>query len=431
MKKVLIIAGDFLPYSPSLGGVIRILTLSEFLRKNGAEVYILTSRSLESGYFGYEEKTKNLKITYLDNKLQSYILKSAGDRKMLLAKSTLPGKQKPRAGFKNILTWFKYKIKNLVYEFAVPDINIFMKNKFYKEAKKIISINNIENLLISSPPHSMHVIGTKLKKHFGKNLNYIMDYRDSWNTIPLFSKRNFMSKFIAERYEKKALSACDHFTFISAPMLSKVEKYYNIRISGKSVLIMNGFIEEIKSLPAERKDGIIRIGYFGSISDSPNSMRNISSLLDILSAGTADFDFLEFHFYGEITISAHDISPLKSVVVHESLKHKAALDEMMKMDFLLLVHSDNRSSDEVITGKFFEYVSARKPVICLGPENMEASRLISKFNVGFSININDTDDMMTKLLELKSINISLYYHDLDISIFKRDVQYEKFLNIII
>ena len=213
MKKILIIAGDFIPYSPSLGGVIRILTLSEFLIRNGFEVHIITSKSKFFGYFGYEESLKKINVHYIENRIQSYIFKSTADKKKYLDDKGY-GKAKKGRLIKRLTTGIKYRMKNIVLEFCVPDINIFMKDKFVKKAVELIKNEDIANLLISSPPHSMQVVGTKLKKYFGNKINYIADYRDSWNTIRLFSKNNFISKTLSRHYEKKALCASDFFTFI-------------------------------------------------------------------------------------------------------------------------------------------------------------------------------------------------------------------------
>ena len=44
-NNILIITNEFLPYTRSLGGILRMLTLSEFLSKNNYSVHVLTSKS--------------------------------------------------------------------------------------------------------------------------------------------------------------------------------------------------------------------------------------------------------------------------------------------------------------------------------------------------------------------------------------------------
>jgi len=429
MKNALIIASDFLPYSPSLGGVIRILTLSDFLSKNGFKINILSSKTVDYGYFGYEDKMKDFETVYIDNKIQSLIFKGAKEKKEHFGScSTVKPNVSIKSLIKKSFIFVLYKIKNIVYEFAVPDINIFMVNKFYRAAKRIIKEKNIQNVLISTPPHSMQLVGYKLKKHFKDKINLITDYRDSWNTVSIYTKKNPLSRMISRTYEKNVLKSCDHFTFVSSPMLSKAEKLFKIELSNKSELIMNGYVSNIDlSGFIKNPSGKMKIGYFGSISDSPNSTRNISNVLEVLKNNKSDFDFLEFHFFGDVSISNYK---LENVFVHKSQNHKDALKAMLDMDFLLVVHSDKKSSDEVITGKFFEYVSAKKIVVCVGPVDMEAKRLTARYNVGINVDIDDFTDIKEKLLSLKSLEIKNFYKDLDVSIFKRDVQYKTFLKLL-
>jgi len=430
MKKVLIVANDFLPYSPSLGGVIRVLTLAEYLSKNGFEVFIIASKSADFGFYGYEEKLKYFKITYIDNKLQSYIFKGAAQKKEFLNENTNNSQKKNlKTLLKKFTVFFKYKLKKVVIEFSIPDTNVFVKNQFIKKAKKLIKEYKIGNVIVSSPPHSMQLVGYKLKKYFKNNINLIADYRDSWNTVSTFSKKNPLSKAISCSYEKKVLKNCDYFTFISNPMLSKVEKLYNIKIRDKSHLVMNGFISEIENNEIITKNDKIKIGYFGAISDSPNSTRNISNILETLK-NNKEFDEFELHLYGDVSISNYNLALIPNVFIHKSLYHKEALSEMFRMDYLLIVHSDKKSCDEVITGKFFEYVAAKKIIVCIGPVDMEAKRLIEKYKVGINIDIDDPEEMKLKFLSLKSIDKNDFYKNLDVTIFKRDVQYKTFLKLL-
>ena len=62
MKKVLIITNEFIPYSKSLGGIIRVLSFADYLTKNNIEVHILTSKNrLKNGQGGYitTDETRN------------------------------------------------------------------------------------------------------------------------------------------------------------------------------------------------------------------------------------------------------------------------------------------------------------------------------------------------------------------------------------
>ena len=66
---------------------------------------------------------------------------------------------------------------------------------------KIIEKENIDTLLTTSPPHSVQIIGLKLKKKF--NLKWVADLRDPWTDIYYYNEFNHLAfaKKIDKKYE--------------------------------------------------------------------------------------------------------------------------------------------------------------------------------------------------------------------------------------
>jgi hypothetical protein len=112
------------------------------------------------------------------------------------------------------------------------------------------------------------------------------------------------------------------------------------------------------------------------------------------------------------------------------VSNKAAIEEMHRMDFLLLVHTDTTSIDEVITGKFFEYIYVKRPILALASKNMEAAKLIEKYKIGYVMDYQDPNDIKNKLKMVLQNSSFNFYKNKDFSIFKREEQYKKFLKII-
>jgi hypothetical protein len=57
----------------------------------------------------------------------------------------------------------------------------------------------------------------------------------------------------------------------------------------------------------------------------------------------------------------------------------------------------------IITGKLFEYLAARRPVLFIGPEKGDAAEIIRDSQAGTIISFNDNERLMNGLLR--------YYHD--------------------
>jgi len=422
-EEVLIIVKNFIPYYPTIGGIMRVLTMCEFFLSRNYKVHVIASQGYFFGYFGYEDLLKRIKVTYIEDKWNEKQSKGFYNN--------LKNKQTNKKGYGKLFSYYLKLRRKVFKNILIPDIGILVIPKFYSEAKKIIPDNNIKNVIISSPPHSMQLVGLRLKKHFKRNLNLIVDYRDSWNTTNIFRKDYQIFQLISEYQEKKVLKMADYFTFISRPMLDKVEKKYRLDLKDKSRLIMNGYRNlNISDVQVNYSDQKIRIGYFGIVSDDSSSYRNITSLFEVVSENPEIFKDIEFHFYGVIRVQNRDIVDNKVFFIHESLPHKDALNEMKKMDFLMTVHSDPASSDEVITGKFFEYIATQKPILCLSPENMEAKRLIDQYGIGITIDIQNKTEIVEKFKKLKTFKNYDFYSHVDVNVFRRDKQYKKFLDIL-
>lgn len=426
MKKILIICYNFLPYYETIGGVIRVLSLADFLFRNGFEVYILTSRGYFFSYFGHEDELRRYHIIYIDNWVNMVFQK--GLKKNVIKQATRSKlKNQIWSIIKNVLSRTRFFIEQLL----PPDIGVLKIVSFYQIAKRIIRDNGISVVFISSPPHSMQLVGLLLKKFNNYNRpTIITDYRDSWNTTRIYARNTAVANWINRILERKVLLACDYFTFISEPMLTKAEVFFGINLRKKSHLVMNGFSEAINVKKYEPSNALsISIGYFGSIGDLPNSHRNISSLLNVLSENFKELSFLNFHFYGMLIIKFHNLKDYPMLHYHGSIDHRLAVSAMSNMDFLMIVHSEKNGADEVITGKLFEYISVKKPIICIGPTPMAAKQLIEKYGIGVTIDIENQKDIAEKLLSLRAISTN-FYENVDISQFHRDNQYKKIINLL-
>ena len=98
-----------------------------------------------------------------------------------------------------------------------------------------------------------------------------------------------------------------------------------------------------------------------------------------------------------------------------------------------MLHSAREGADEVVTGKIFDYMLARRPILVAGPKGMEAAKIIDEHNLGYTIDINDPAIMRSKLEVIHNAwqtdSLISYTVD-DISQFSRQIQYQKLLTIL-
>ncbi len=63
----------------------------------------------------------------------------------------------------------------------IPDARVLWVKPSVKYLSKYIQENNIDTVITTGPPHSLHLIGLQLKEKL--NVKWIADFRDPWTTI--------------------------------------------------------------------------------------------------------------------------------------------------------------------------------------------------------------------------------------------------------
>jgi len=399
VKKILLVVNHFIPYVGSLGGAIRAITLADFLLSHGYDVTVVALKGQRYSDFGYSAVLNKLDVHYVDPHDAT-------------AKDWLNGNLR------------------LISRGIMPETRAKLFYRMFSLASSLMKDKGIRNVIVTTPPHNTQLVSLFLKQHFKGGVNLTVDYRDSWFTNPHYRKKKVLSRLSSERKEKEILRLADHFTYVSNPILEKIIDQYRLeKLREKAHLIMNGYN---KALPPETaevvSDGPIRVGYFGELSDSKTSYRNIGNIVGALRKNKELQEKITFYFYGEIQLNNTSLEGVNNIHIEASVSHDEALKLMSTMDYLLIIHSNPETSEEVITGKFFEYVSVRKPILNITPPNMEANRLVEKYGFGAIVNIATSESVRDGLVGLE--RVGGLYDDVDISVFSRDFQYQKFFECI-
>ena len=400
MGKVLLIANNFMPYEASLGSCIRAITLADFLTRHNYEVTLLSQKGEVETDLGYQEVLEKLDLHYV-----SPTESTAAD----------------------------YLLGNLqlfTCGVIIPETRAKIYYRMFRVALDIIEKKGIVDVIITTPTHHAQLIGLYLKLRLKDKVNLIVDYRDSWFTNNFYRKKGLISRFFAEHKEKAILNRCDYFTYISEPMLTQILSQYGLEhFKDKSRLIMNGYNKRVDfQVKKQDENSPIKIGYFGHLTDAKNSFRSIETLVNALQEMPELQDKIDFYFYGDVRLVNTSLDNIKNIHVKSSVMHDEALELMSTMDYLLIIHSNPETAAEVITGKFFEYVSVKVPILNLTPPIMEANKLVEKFSIGKIIDISTVKTVKDGLSKLS--RMSGCYDDMDVTVFSREHQYKLFLELL-
>ncbi|NYR12051.1 glycosyltransferase family 4 protein [Pseudoalteromonas sp. MIP2626] len=409
MKNIAIVTYNFLPYAASFGGVSRVTYLTKFLKERSYDVKIISTKGIFYSYFGNE---------WLQNEDVDYI------------GSTIHRKKQKNFNKGSQQTLFSHKIKGalkyLNKEVLIPDYGVLDVLKYIKKVNEyILSCKGDCTIILSAPPHSVNVLCLYIKR-FHPKVKVILEYRDSWNTQPIFSKKNILANKISSHLEKLIINKADHFVYVSPVVLDMVENKFNISIKEKSKLIMNGYVasENVKETTCaydKSKKLNLRGGYFGVINDFSDSYRSIYYLELLLSNSRSSIDL-----FGHVEFEKFDIDNSDNISYQGSLKHSEVYSIAQSYDYLVILHTEESSSLEPIPGKLFDYLYARKPIVCVMPLNSQVAKFILEHGIGIVVEPENVEGFnLNEALANFSFN-----NKLDITVYSREKQFENYLSII-
>jgi glycosyltransferase involved in cell wall biosynthesis len=111
---------------------------------------------------------------------------------------------------------------------------------------------------------------------------------------------------------------------------------------------------------------------------------------------------LEIKFIGQVAqVAIEELKKAgleKNLNLIDNLSHNKVVVELMKSQVLLLPLNDTPNIDGVVPGKLYEYIGAKRPIICIGKPTGDAAKIINETNAG---SVSDFNDTVTLLATIK------------------------------
>lgn len=386
MKKVLIITY----YWPPSGGagVQRWVKLSKYLVELGVDVYVLTVDEKKASYTSID----NSLIRDVNKKIKVFRTNSF---EIINYYSILAGKKNiPQAGFANVDTKsFKQKIVNFIRSnFFIPDPRRGWNKYAINKAKEIIDHYGITTVITSSPPHSTQLIGYRLKK--SKNINWIVDLRDPWTDIYYyrFLNHSYVSNAINKMYERNVLIHADKILTVS----KNLEEIFIGKSASidptKVIQLPNGFDpEDFQNRKLSNEDNYFTVCYAGTMSSIYHPEMIFNAISKLIEEG--NIEKIRLKIVGSISEDIqNNIKKLNLANICDyidTVPHEKVIDYLLNAKLLLLIIPDVDNSEGIVTGKLFEYLASKKRILCLGPKNGDAAKIIKKCNAGSTFERNE------------------------------------------
>lgn len=303
--------------------------------------------------------------------------------------------------------------------FFIPDARIGWVKPSVAYLSKYISENNIETIITTGPPHSLHLIGLRLKKSLG--VKWLADFRDPWTTIG-YHKQLKLTKASKEKHivlEKQVLNAADQIIVTSFTTKKEFQQ-----ITKKPIeVITNGY--DYESASDFRLDSKFSIAHIGSLLSKRNPEILWKVLSDLVKENNDFSKDFQLNFIGAVSenvlesIKKNNLSDCINEVGY--ISHKEAIIYQKKSQVLLLIEIDSEDTKCIIPGKLFEYMVSNRPIIAIGPKDSDVKKIIKETNTGTYFNYNDYESLKTTILEYYKAfqNSNLQSHPIGLQKFSR------------
>ena len=316
--------------------------------------------------------------------------------------------------------------------FFLPDPRKGWNKHAYDRAAALITSEKIDIVFTAGPPHSTHLIGLRLKKHF-PHIRWIADIHDYWTEISYLSKfyRTAVAAYFDRRLEKKVLLSADRvMTHCQSSKTLQCEKLGG-RDCSKIFVHTMGFNEALFHARPPAKQTCFEIIYTGILADHYEPDMLFRALRTAI-AQRPDIP-VKLKFVGSLapTIREHIIEGGLAGVLEELpyMPHPAVVEQLYATTVVFLINPKFANEKIHVPGKLYEYLAVFKPILSISPHDSENEQIIGKMKAGRNFSREEETELCQYLLELmdrwqREKNIDLPENP-DIRVFGRRYEAER------
>lgn len=281
----------------------------------------------------------------------------------------------------------------------IPDARVFWIKPSVRFLQNYLKQNpEISNVISTGPPHSMHVIARNLKRK-NPSLHWLADFRDPWTQIDFYHE--LMTGAWADKkqknLEKSCLQEADEVITVSDSWSNGLAEIGNRHVG----VISNGY--SFPAFEAVKLDEKFTIAHFGSMSFPRNPEVLWQALAEIIPENKAFADALEVKLFGPVDFEVFERAKFHKIdafLEHNSMvSHQESIQLQRKTQLLLLVANNTPNVQGILTGKVFEYLGAKRPILAIGQAKSNLELVMEETNAGCFVAYEDVEKTKNYLLE--------------------------------
>lgn len=243
-----------------------------------------------------------------------------------------------------------------------------------------ITNHNIDTIITTGPPHSLHVIGLQLKQKY--EVKWLADFRDPWTSIG-YHKELKLTKSSEEKHkdlEAKVLQTANQIIVTS----ENTKREFATKTNQPITVITNGY--DLHHIERPEKDSKFTIAHIGSLLSERNPLQLWEALGELVKKNKSFSEAFELHLIGIVSDEIMQSLQLYGLANHVHtlgyVSHENAIKAQMRSRLLLLIEIDSEDTKLIIPGKLFEYMVSETPILAIGPKGSNVETILKSTNTG-------------------------------------------------
>ena len=384
MKKVLIVTYYWIPSGGA--GVQRWVKFTKYLRDFGWEPVIYSPENPEYPSIDHSfEKDIPSDITVLKTPIwEPYnVYRNLTGKKNQAINAGFISENKKQGWKDKLSIWIRGN-------FLIPDPRRFWIKPSVKYLTDYLQQNPVDAIITTGPPHSMHLIGMGVKRNIPA-IKWIADFRDPWTNIDFYKELNltYLADKIHHRLEKKVIQSADQVVVVSNDMKQEYELLKPLKID----VISNGYDEDDNHKANIQLDKKFTVSHIGTL----NTARNPTTVWKVLSElCTENSEFksdMQIQLVGKVDFSVLEAIRTNGIwdqlLKIDYLSHSEAIAKQQSSQVLLLLINNSGNARGILTGKFYEYLAAKRPILGVGPTDGDAAAVLHETGGGVMVDFLD------------------------------------------
>ena len=397
MKRVLIITYYWPPSGGS--GVQRWLKMSKYLPEFGWQPVIYTAKDAE---FPVEDLSLEKDVCPEAEVIRRPIVEPYTFYKKFLG---LKKDHKVKAGFIDETGKQKgWKERLSVWirgNFFIPDARCWWVKPSVRYLKSYLKEHPVDAIISTGPPHSMHLIALKLKETMG--LPWIADFRDPWTEIDYYGDL-LLTKWADRKHhrlEHEVLTKADEVVAVGWDMAEGLKRLGAERVE----VIPNGYDWETQTYDNQSTlSSDFTLTHIGIIGPNRNEHQLWQALGELKADNQQFASKLRVRLIGQVdqsvvrSIEANGLKENAEFIPY--IPHNQIQEQQASSQVLLLFINNTPNAKGILTGKLFEYIASGRPILCIGPEDGDAAKILQETQSGITVGFKEKTKIKEAIMDL-------------------------------